>query len=290
MNKKILFSILIFSVLGFSFATVGWPLVVGNIYCNTETNLCKVVYEDFGWRGLPTLVEFNLKENTQNSTLIEDFDWFSMNGVELDPSFFEWLEKMQEINISNLWLNFEYNLEWFNKLFWDESFETKLVPPHIFSETWSEYYMSWYITNFARTSTIKQANQILSTIDFTTCRLDNVNYRWFWIPWKNILAIVLSTNHSDCFEWWYIEDFIDFAILWETLPSEIFLTKKNEIQNFDERDWVWPAMNQTTWWVFFELSSKDLSNWIKENPKTNTNPNFIADLWNKILNFFNSIF
>ncbi len=270
MYKKTLITglLLWLSVFWFSLATVWGEIVLADIFCGD--NECKIILDDFWGRGLWEMFEYDLVSNTLwESILLED-------DIVTDETFVG-MQKLQELRIADLELDFTHNLEFFEKLSSDQYFEKEIVEPHIIDETETEYYMTWYITNMLRKSTISLWNKLLTEIDFTTCRLDDVNYRGFGSTWSNVLAIVLSTNHWDCFEWWYIKDFIWFVQLDEVLSDDLFLETRNEIQNFEERNGVWPAMNQTIWGVFFSLSDITLEERIQQKIYNEFNDELFVD-------------
>lgn len=271
--KKGLWLLSLILLFSFTFATVGGPSIIWNIYYNENTNTYRYNIENHGWRWWSMIYEYNMKTNqetiiTQNNQYFFE-DWvFEWNEEILQNILSQWwAQKLQELRLSELPISFELRLINFHKL--DSNYETIVTDVHQYNPDKIEYFMSGYITNYIRQNRIKVNWKLQKKTIISTCRLDNINYRWFSLPWKNFVIIVASTNKSNCYEWWYISESV-FPIKYINIPDSIFLNNYTEIIDYNNFDGMWPAMNQTTGGIFIKLNEEDFIKWLNKNWKEKT--------------------
>ncbi len=279
MKKLLLILSLTIWLFSFAFATVGGHSLISDIYYHEDSNVYRYAVQDHGWRWGAMLYEYNMDTNQKklitkdNDNFYEDwfFEWDANNLKSILSEW--WAKKLQELKLDTLPVDFELRLINFQKL--DENFQTITTKVHEYDPDNLEYFMSWDIISYIRQNRIYVNWDLQRKTEITTCRLNKINYRWFSLPGENFVIVIASSNKSDCFEWWYIKEYI-FPIKYINIPNDIFLNNYTEIVNHDIPYGQWPIMKQTTGGVFIELTQKDFqkglnNDWTEDKDLENIN-------------------
>lgn len=296
MKKIIILKITILWLFSCVFATVGWPSTISDIYYNKNNNTYRYAIIDYWWRWWSFVYENDINKNTKKIIKKEnenfETDWlFIWDESSLEDILKEsdWI-KLNELKLNELAINFELRLVNFNKL--NENLDTIKTNVYKYDPNSLEYFMPWDIINYIRENRTYISWDLQSKTEITTCRLDNVNYRWLSLPWNDFIIIIVSTNKWDCFEGGYIKEDI-YTIKYDNIPQNIFLDENTKIINYEHFDWQWPQMNKSTWWVFIQLTEEDFKKWVNQdrgNDKTKKSKNLWETLIIKLKKIIKLIF
>lgn len=288
MKKNLLFLLCILWLFSTkAFATVGGELLISDIYYNQTTNSYRYAMQDFGGRGGSIIYDYYIdteieKIYQEKNSDFED-DWiFVWTQEQLDLILKNWWStQLKEINLSKFPITFELMLVNFNKM--DENYNIFVSEVYDYDPDDLEYFMPWDITSYIWQNSFYFDWEFLERTNITTCRLDAINYRWFWIPWKDFLLIVISASKWDCFEWWYIKE-IPFHISNIESNDFVFMSWYSDI--ILNSTWNWTIMNQTKWWKYIQLTKWHFQNWLSVSNKTRNYDNIFYKFIDFILGIF----
>jgi hypothetical protein len=265
-----------------TFATVGWPSFVENLYYDQNQNAIrytKTFYDGFGGSEIHKY-ELNT-EKDEIVTNLEDLQFeekrlmSDLSGVQ---KYFKnhWFSPLQEFQLNKIPVTISLTLNYFNQLSNNESFEIIKTPPQAFTEDPENYMMSGYIFKFTWTSKISIKDKTTSEIELSTCRLDPINYRGFGLENIDTIIIIASSAKRDCMEWWYIWEEVQ-TLTGIEVDKQYFLPQKSILFDPNNRTlqastgWLWiePQMtwdNQISWNLTIEEQAT-IQQWLWETIK-----------------------
>lgn len=259
--KKIILIAFILSCLWISLATVWWPTIIDNIYYDQDSNSIRYsqTFYDGLWWSQVYQYDISTKQ-IQQITKLSDLEFQEnrlMSDLDKFKEYFDsqWYVALKEFQIDKLPIQISLTLDHFNQVQGEELLERVKVPPYDYTENPDNYMMSWYVSSYRRNNTIKIDTQpfsqiILSQIPISTCRLDPINFRWFWLENLNTIIIIASSAKSNCREWWYLWEEAHI-INWIQPDSNYFLDQNSQI--LDTYNYV-PnrELKPTTWWLYIQ--------------------------------------
>ena len=254
--KKIILIAFILSCLWISLATVWWPTIIDNIYYDQDSNSIRYsqTFYDGLWWSQVYQYDISTKQ-IQQITKLSDLEFQEnrlMSDLDQFKEYFDsqWYLALKEFQIDKLPIHISLTLDYFNQVQGEEFLERVKVPPYDYTENPDNYMMSWYVSSYGRFNTIHIDDQVLSQIPISTCRLDPINFRWFWLENLNTIIIIASSAKSNCREWWYLWEEVHI-INWITPEDNYFLAKNSQI--LDTYNYV-PnrELKPTTWWLYIQ--------------------------------------
>lgn len=255
MKKMLLFIISLF-FLWFTFATVGWPTIIGDIQYDQNTNAIrysKTFYDGLGWSEIH---QYLLTTQTdQLITELGDLE-FQENRLMSDLKSFstylqtQWFVPLKEFSLNKLPIKITLTLNHLNQIKDNESFQIIQVPPYQFIDNPENYMMSGYINSFGWSNKIYLQENLVSEISLSTCRLDPINFRWFWLENLDTILVIASSAKKDCWEGWYLWEDVHI-INWIAPEANYFLAQNSQI--LDTYNYV-PnrELKPTPWWLYIQ--------------------------------------
>ena len=282
--KKILLLACILSSLWVTFATVGWPTIIDDLYYDKSQNTIlysKTFYDGLGWSEIHQYSINNSKDivlTEIKGLVFEENRLWDLTGLQ------EYCKKqgfipLKEFQLDKIPVTISLTIDYFNQLSNNESFEINKVQPYIFTENPENYMMSGYIMNFIWTNKIYLNNQLRSEIKISTCRLDPINYRWFGLEDADTIAIIASSEKKDCMEWGYVWEDIQIITGVQIDKSNLLPYKSVIIDNANQK------LLPSTWGLLItpKLTGENKIYWTIERDQKSW-------LWDRIKAYINKIF
>ncbi|MCF7835045.1 hypothetical protein K9M48_03230 [Candidatus Gracilibacteria bacterium] len=239
--KKIILITFILSCLGISWATVGGPTIIDNIYYDQTSNSIRYSQSFYNGLGGSKIFQYGLdNKQKQQITQLGDMEFMEnrlMSDLDQLNNYFinQGFTPLKEFQLDKLAIKISLKLDHFNQIQDNESFQIIQVAPYDYIDNPENYMMSGYVSSYGRINTIYLGDQILSQIPISTCRLDPINFRGMGLENLDTTLIIVSSAKKDCREGGYLGE--EAHIIDGITPNPQYFLAHNS-QTFDPYNYV----------------------------------------------------